>query len=518
MAPGRNRLLLAVGVLGLTAGLAGAAEPTREQRLAALPEADRAWVGLVQPILSIEEEKVFLGLADAAQREGFKEDFWQRREKPDFAAPLGPGYRDRYPAMRRLVDEKYDGWKSDAGRMVLRRGEPDSIFRPRCGEDVFRDVEIWTYGSLSLAGHSAARHILYRPAPGAPRRLWIVHDGYAAPFTGNPCRPSFDKLSRDCSPAPGDRCTACGDRCTVYQAWAEILKRQGSPTVALAEQEELIGNPKISTDGLNRSRAKWAAVAPVRPASIAAPLAPLAPAAALTRQPTFAPPPPTATPTPAPTRPAPTTVPTRPSPLPTRPPTAAPTPVPTRRPPPTTTAAPTSAPAIAPAAAPTQPPTPLPTAVPTRPPTVAPTLAPTRPPTLSPTAPPTRPPTLAPTAAPERQPSATPPPTLPATPTPTPVRTLAPAPRPTAAASPSPTAKPTAAKAAAVKSPTPSSGALRRLTPDEIRERSEALEPEYKEFLELAKPLLSEDELSRFLQLSGHDKDAFIREFWKRHS
>jgi hypothetical protein len=29
---------------------------------------------------------------------------------------------------------------------------------------------------------------------------------------------------------------------------------------------------------------------------------------------------------------------------------------------------------------------------------------------------------------------------------------------------------------------------------------------------------MTEEDLSRFLQLSGHDKDAFIREFWKRHS
>jgi hypothetical protein len=36
--------------------------------------------------------------------------------------------------------------------------------------------------------------------------------------------------------------------------------------------------------------------------------------------------------------------------------------------------------------------------------------------------------------------------------------------------------------------------------------------------MDLARPLLTEEEVSRFLQLSGHDKDTFIREFWKRHS
>lgn len=38
------------------------------------------------------------------------------------------------------------------------------------------------------------------------------------------------------------------------------------------------------------------------------------------------------------------------------------------------------------------------------------------------------------------------------------------------------------------------------------------------EFLDLAKPFMTEEDVSRFLQLSSHDKEAFIREFWKRRS
>jgi hypothetical protein len=44
------------------------------------------------------------------------------------------------------------------------------------------------------------------------------------------------------------------------------------------------------------------------------------------------------------------------------------------------------------------------------------------------------------------------------------------------------------------------------------------LELKYKEWLDLARPLLTEDELSRFPQLSAAERDRFIREFWKRHS
>ncbi len=395
VAAARIRLVLLAGWFGLVLAFVHAAELSRDQRLAALPEADRIWLAeLVAPIILPEEEKVFLQLADARQRDGFKEDFWLRRENPALPLPLGPGYRDRYRELRRLVDEKYDGWRSDAGRLVLRRGEPDSILTPRCGgEEVFRDVEVWMYGALMLAGHPAARHILYRPNPGAPRRLWIVHDGNASVFRANPCRTSFDRLSRDCGSSRQDPCTPCEDRCVVYQVWVEILKRQGGPAGALAEQGDLFGYPAISTEGLNRKKPAWAAPAE---------------AGASTRD--------ASTPTPAP------------------------------------------------------------------PASVQPIRA-TAPPT-------TRPP------APLRTPT-------PARPTPAPTRT--PTPRPTAISAP-------------IRAPTPAVAGLRRLSPEETRDRIDTIEPEYKEFLDLARPLLTEEELSRFLQLSTHDKDAFIREFWKRHS
>ena len=465
--PARIHLVLAAGWFGLGLALVHAAEPSRQHRVAALPEDDRVWLTeLVAPIILPEEERVFLQLTEAPQREGFQSDFWQRREKPDLPLPMGPGYRGRYRELRRLVDEKYDGWQSDVGRLVLRRGEPDSIFTPRCGgEEVFRDLEVWTYGLLTLNGHSAASHIFYRPNPGAPRRLWIVHDGNASVFAPNPCRVSFDRLSRDCgqSQSREDRCSPCEDRCVVYQAWAEILKRQGSPAGALAEQAELFGYPRISTEGLNRKKPGWATAA--QPSAKTREIPALS--AILTNAPT-----------PAPTKPAPR----QPTPAPTPPATRQPTAAPPTPAPPTPVPATTTAPGPA-----TRPPAP-------RPP------APVRTPTSTrPTAAPTPPPTPAPTSAPSPRPTTVPAPTKAPTSPPRPL-------------SPSPTPKQPAE--AAVKTPE----RLRKLSPEEIRERLTTLEPEYKEFLDLAKPFLTEEDVSRFLQLSGHDKDAFTREFWKRHS
>jgi hypothetical protein len=67
-------------------------------------------------------------------------------------------------------------------------------------------------------------------------------------------------------------------------------------------------------------------------------------------------------------------------------------------------------------------------------------------------------------------------------------------------------------------SPTPTAEPRHRLSPEEIRERILRLEPNYRSWLNIAGPLLTEEDLSRFLQLSPGEKDQLIREFWKRRS
>lgn len=140
---GRSRRLAALRAVLSIAALAvfiAATTPGKKERLAALSDEERAWVTeFVAPIIWPEEEKLFLELTRPHEREIFKEDFWARRERPGLVAPLGPGYRMRYADLRRLADERYDGWKQDAGRMVLRWGEPDSVQRPACSE-IFREV------------------------------------------------------------------------------------------------------------------------------------------------------------------------------------------------------------------------------------------------------------------------------------------------------------------------------------------------------------------------------------------
>ena len=233
---------------------------TEKQRLAALPDEERKWLEeFIAPIILPEEKKVFLELTEPYQREQFKLAFWERRERTGLPQPLGPGYRYRYEELRGLADSKYDGWRTDAGRMVLRWGEPAEIFVPKtCGE-TFRDLEVWTYTNTGNSGLGTRKFIFYRPTPG-PRRLWNITVRDSDVFLPNSCRQNFDALAADCQTVLADRCRGpCPDNCEVYRAYLEIKARQGNSGASAAMEEVSIFKPvEISTEGLEAMKTKWA--------------------------------------------------------------------------------------------------------------------------------------------------------------------------------------------------------------------------------------------------------------------
>jgi Ca-activated chloride channel family protein len=231
---------------------------TEKERIAALPQEERKWLTeFIAPIILPEEQKIFLELAEPYQREAFKLDFWERRERSDLPPPLGPGYRYRYPELRRLADEVYDGWRQDAGRMVLRYGEPVSIEKVKDCRETFRDLEIWTY-SLSQFGRQTTRFFFYRPNSVGPRKIWNLTVSDREVFLPNACRKSFEELATDCRPPLGDRCPPCQENCDTYRVYSEIKARQGSTAGAVIEYAKLFDPPKVSTEGLDRIKDKWA--------------------------------------------------------------------------------------------------------------------------------------------------------------------------------------------------------------------------------------------------------------------
>ncbi|MEP6471360.1 MAG: VWA domain-containing protein, partial [Acidobacteriota bacterium] len=219
----------------------------------------------VAPIIQPEEVAIFLKLTEPHQRETFKEAFWARREKPSLKAPLGPRYRDRYEELRRLADEKFDGWRNDAGRMVIARGEPIEISElHECG-GVTRDLEIWKYAGLGYTGHGQAQYLFYRPAPGAPRKLWFVGIPEEQLYTPASRPMTQEEQAIECSNGPKPLSTALPARnheciCKLFEFFQQA-KALNSTTSGAMEAGRLLAPDPITTEDLTDLTGKFAGLA-----------------------------------------------------------------------------------------------------------------------------------------------------------------------------------------------------------------------------------------------------------------
>jgi len=225
----------------------------RAEKIRELPEEERQWLtDYVQPIILPEERDLFLQLPQEYQREAFKKEFWGRRERDGLTPPLGPGYQSRYGHLREVAAEEYDGLSSDAGRMVVRLGEPAAIELLNGCSEVFRQGEIWTYPAGSSSRE--IRHLFYRPSFGAPRRLWLRGDTEI--FQTASCIASFDQA---CATGPNgippkSANAPCGGNVTVPKTCREAcaVARVAEEIAGRGPQEASLGNsvPPVSTEGL----------------------------------------------------------------------------------------------------------------------------------------------------------------------------------------------------------------------------------------------------------------------------
>ncbi|HKD17429.1 MAG TPA: GWxTD domain-containing protein, partial [Thermoanaerobaculia bacterium] len=230
-------------------------------RLKALPEEERQWLEYVAPIILPDERNLFLQL-EAHQYEGFKKDFWARREQQGLPLPLGPGYRNRYDSYRDLAATTYGGLKSDTGKMVILHGEPQSVQEyPNCS-NVFRDIAVWTYFKQSASGlHSDIKYLFYRMNPSAGSwKLWmpmmpdseLLAPSSCLPNIAAACRqagmPAGPSLSSPTSFCPNNAAPqTCEQACEVVAAIQSIrLEGDGFVAAAIAEP------PKVEVEGLEK--------------------------------------------------------------------------------------------------------------------------------------------------------------------------------------------------------------------------------------------------------------------------
>ena len=233
-------------------------------RLKALPEEERKWVEeYVAPIILPEERNLFLQL-EVHQYEGFKKDFWARREQPGLPLPLGPGYRNRYDSYRDLAATTYGGLNSDTGKMVILHGEPQSVQEyPDCS-NVFRDIAVWTYFKQGASGlHSEIRYLFYRMNPSAGSwKLWMPMMPDSELLAPSSCLPNIAAACRRAGTpvtggasinSPNSFCPnnavpqTCDQACEVVAAIQSIrLEGDGFVAAAIAEP------PKVEVEGLEK--------------------------------------------------------------------------------------------------------------------------------------------------------------------------------------------------------------------------------------------------------------------------
>lgn len=108
----------------------------------------KKWLEGVRPILLPEEERIYKGLKDKAERQEFQKIFWARRD-PDLETPANE-YQIEYEKARTEADAKFKvggtaGSLTDCGRVFILLGPPDDTKKNERGERPGRTPETWTF-------------------------------------------------------------------------------------------------------------------------------------------------------------------------------------------------------------------------------------------------------------------------------------------------------------------------------------------------------------------------------------
>jgi GWxTD domain-containing protein len=133
----RFAILLAATLL--TPGLAAAQK---------LDKDDKKWLDDVRPIMLGDEEKIYKGLKEKADRIEFQKIFWARRD-PDLATPENE-FQTEYLEARAAADIRYRvsaqiGSSTDCGRTFILLGKPDEVQEEGAASPGLLAPQTWTY-------------------------------------------------------------------------------------------------------------------------------------------------------------------------------------------------------------------------------------------------------------------------------------------------------------------------------------------------------------------------------------
>jgi len=111
-------------------------------RLPAAEDPWRAWLAEVAPIIGRLERQTFLALGTDEDRRRFQEMFWRVRD-PRPETPENE-FQAEFRRRTRVAEERYDGIRSDRGRMYVLLGKPLEI-RQYTGIQDLVECQTWAY-------------------------------------------------------------------------------------------------------------------------------------------------------------------------------------------------------------------------------------------------------------------------------------------------------------------------------------------------------------------------------------
>lgn len=250
-------LVLALGLLASPPLSAQNSAPDRSTATSPLSKEERDWVEeVVAPLVTPEEKKIYLSLAAPYQRTAFREEFWRIRSKEGLKPPLGPDFKRRYEERLEAANQKYGGWRSDAGRIVLALGEPASVAAIDCPE-TYRPIEVWAMAPAPDAPRVPLL-IFYRDFVSGPLKLWtpvLGGEALLSPTASGTASSLNQVLLSHCGPL--SRSPICPKECDVLLSAYNALQQQGN-LAALGQLAELSHFPAPPENDWGQWRSRFA--------------------------------------------------------------------------------------------------------------------------------------------------------------------------------------------------------------------------------------------------------------------
>jgi VWFA-related protein len=197
----RGLLILLLFLAGLGApALAPAAHARTEiksrkdlkKAMEKLPPQYRAWLEMVETLITKDEKKAFLELELDYQRDAFIERFWDVRDRGGT-----PGeFRHRFEARVEEVKERFGKLTDERARVYLLNGPPAGLIAEHCNVLLW-PIEAWFYHGSERLGMDFAV-VFYQVWGAGPYRLWEPASGLAELFQDQHQNHNLGEIAGSC--------------------------------------------------------------------------------------------------------------------------------------------------------------------------------------------------------------------------------------------------------------------------------------------------------------------------------